>query len=123
MEDATVVRALYRGIEEEDVPALAIRRPGGRVDTPDGHAPPLRRHAARLAGRPARRVSPRRGGDGPRVSAETFLKFGDGVLVVGRFISAAGTEPFLHECFVRGGKVIRIREYPAGTVKRSEGDG
>lgn len=32
-------------------------------------------------------------------------------------------EPFLHECLVRGGKVIRIREYPAGPARRGEGDG
>ena len=63
----------------------------------------------------------RRGADGaePRVSAETFLEFGDGVLVVGRFLGWGGAEaeeaeePFVHECFVRGGRIVRIREYPA----------
>ena len=58
-------------------------------------------------------------GTGPRVSAQTFLEFGDGVLVVGRFLWERGAEgepveePFMHECFVRGGKVVLIREYPA----------
>ena len=56
-------------------------------------------------------------GGGPRVFADTFLEMGDGVLVVGRFAGdedAGGTEAaFLHECSVRAGRVIRIREYPA----------
>lgn len=56
-------------------------------------------------------------GDSPRVSVDTFLEFGDGVLVAGRFLGGRGgeeaEEPFLHECFVRGGRIERIREYPA----------
>ena len=58
-------------------------------------------------------------GDGPRVFADTFLEMGDGVLVVGRFSGGedAGPHevPFLHECSVRAGRIIRIREYPAET--------
>ena len=65
----------------------------------------------------------RRSTDGarPRVSVETFLEFGDGVLVVGRFLVREGAqgeeieEPFVHECFVREGRVISIWEYPART--------
>lgn len=47
------------------------------------------------------------------------MEFGDGVLVVGRFLGwneadgEKAEEPFLHKCFVRGGKIVRIREYPA----------
>jgi len=52
-------------------------------------------------------------GTGPEISAETFLEFGDGVLVAGRFLDGPVEEPFLHECSVRGGKVVLIREYPA----------
>lgn len=53
---------------------------------------------------------------GPLVSAETFLELGDGVLVIGRLLDQgrAEDEPdetsFLHECLVRGGRVIQIRE-------------
>ena len=54
-------------------------------------------------------------GNGPRVSAGTFLEIGDGVLVAGRFLTdgEGDGEPFLHECSVRGGRIERIREYPA----------
>lgn len=55
-------------------------------------------------------------GTGPRISAETFLELGDGVLVVGRFFASNETgngDPFLHECFVRRGRILRIRGYPA----------
>ena len=56
-------------------------------------------------------------GTGPRVSADTFLEIGDGVLVAGRFLRDEGAkrpeEPFLHECYVRAGRIERIREYPA----------
>ena len=52
-------------------------------------------------------------GKGPRISAETFVEIGDGVLVAGRFLGAEYEEPFLHECYVRGGRIERIREYPA----------
>lgn len=57
-------------------------------------------------------------GTGPGISAETFLEFGDGVLVVGRLLGDGGREgeeieePFMHECFIRGGRIIRIRGYP-----------
>lgn len=53
---------------------------------------------------------------GPLGSAETFLELGDGVLVSGRLLDQGRAEdepdetPFLHECFVRGGRVIQIRE-------------
>ncbi len=54
-------------------------------------------------------------GAGPRISADTFLEIGDGVLVAGRFLrdGVKEGEPFLHECTVRGGRIERIREYPA----------
>ena len=58
-------------------------------------------------------------GNDPRVFADTFLEMGDGVLVVGRFAGGEDADtpetPFLHECSVRAGRVIRIREYPAET--------
>jgi ketosteroid isomerase-like protein len=54
-------------------------------------------------------------GNGPRVSADSFLEIGDGVLVAGRFFKdgVKEGEPFLHECSVRGDRIERIREYPA----------
>jgi len=50
-----------------------------------------------------------------RLSADTFLEIGDGVLVAGRFLGDGEGDgvPFLHECSVREGRVSRIREYPA----------
>lgn len=127
-EDAAVVRAMYRALEVED--AALTRYADARIEWID----PL---VARLPFDGTRRGLPAvlRGafrrdeaGTGPRVSPETFFELGDGVLVVGRFIGRAGTaegqveEPFLQECFVRGGKVVRIREYPARTAQRRKED-
>jgi ketosteroid isomerase-like protein len=129
-EDAAVVRAMYRALEEGDAAALA-RHVDARIEW-------IHPAVTRLAFDGTRRGLPavlrsafRRDetGTGPRVSPETFLEFGDGVLVAGRFIGQAGAEggpveePFLQECFVRGGKVIRIREYPVRTAKRRKGNG
>lgn len=124
-EDAAVVRAMYRAIEEGDARALA------RHAEPEiGWVHPM---VARLAFDGTRRGLPhvlrsafRREADGtgPRVSAETFLEFGDGVLVAGRLFEdrgangASSEKPFLHECFVRGGRVVQIREYPAKSEEK-----
>lgn len=120
--DVPIVRAMYRALGDGNDSILARCL--------DPQAEWIHPMVARLPFDGARRGLPavvrhafRRGGDGPepRVSAETFLEFGDGVLVVGRFLGrdeAGGEkaeEPFLHECFVRGGKIVRIREYPART--------
>ncbi len=119
-EEAAVVRAMYRALEEGDAPALA------RCADPSiewihpmvAHLPfdgTQRGLPAVLRGAFRRSVD----GTGSRVRAETFLEFGDGVLVVGCFYGGHGAqgelveEPFLQECFVRSGKVIRIREYLA----------
>lgn len=119
MEDATTVRAMYRALAEGDAPALA------RYTDPliewvhpmvaclpfDG----TRRGLQAVLGSAFQRDTE---GLGPRVSAETFLEFGDGVLVAGRLFGSqkakdeSNERPFLHECFVRGGRVILIREYP-----------
>lgn len=53
---------------------------------------------------------------GPQVSTYIFMEFGDGVLVAGQLLggrSGEADELFLHECFVRGGRIFLIREYPA----------
>lgn len=127
--DADVVHAMYRALEEGDGAALA-RHTDPQIEWIHPAVARLPFHGARR-GLPAVARSAFRcdeGGTGPRVSPETFLEFGDGVLVAGRFIGHAGTdgepvqEPFLQECLVRGGKVVRIREYPAKTAKRSNDD-
>jgi len=117
-EDAATVRAAYRALEDGDSEAVA-RYVDPRVEWVhpavvrlpfDGilrGLPSVLRAAFRL----------NEDGSGPRVSADTFLELGDGVLVVGRFAGGHGTEaaeaPFLHECSVRDGRIYRIREYPA----------
>jgi ketosteroid isomerase-like protein len=114
-EDVAVVRAAYRAISEGD--ALALDRlvaPGVVWVHPavsrlpfDGTSCGL---AAVLAG-----GFHCRDGSVPPFAAETFLELGDGVLVVGRFLGDEGTgreRPFLHECFVRSGRIVTIREYP-----------
>lgn len=119
-EDATVVRAMYRALVDSNDTVFARY-----LDSQVEWIHPM---VARLPFNGTRRGLPavvrhafRRSADGaaPRISAETFLEFGDGVLVVGRFLGWGEAEreeveePFVHECFVRGGRVIRIREYPA----------
>lgn len=115
-EDATVVRAMYRALEKGEVSDLALY-----TDPGISWVHPM---VARLPFDGTRRGLPavlqnafRRdaGGTGPRVSAETLLELGDGVLVTGRLIEEGSPDgkPFLHECTVRGGRVVLVREYPA----------
>lgn len=120
-EDVAVVRATYRAIAEGDAVALdRLVDPGvvwvhaavSRLPF-DGTCCGL---AAVLAGGFRRRE-----GSAPPFAADTFVELGDGVLVVGRFFAVegsvgedAGERPFLHECFVRGARLVTIREYPAG---------
>jgi len=114
-EDATTVRAAYRALETGDEQALT-RYLDPRVAWVHPAVTRLPFDGV-LRGLPSvLRAAFRRDEDGcgPRISADTFLEFGDGVLVAGRFLGEDGGEPFLHECSVRGGKVIGIREYPAG---------
>lgn len=119
-EDADAVRAVYGALGEGDasiftrcvdpqvewIHPMVSRLP---FDGVQRGLPAVLRHAFRRDAE----------GAGPRVSAETFLEFGDGVLVVGRFLGQDGAEgeeieePFVHECFVRGGRVVSVREYPA----------
>lgn len=118
LEDVTTVRAAYRALEAGDVQTLT-RHLDPRVEWVhpavtrlpfDGIVrglPSVLRSAFRQSEE----------GDGPRVSADTFIELGDGVLVAGRFVEGNGVEeaeaPFLHECSVRNGRIFRIREYPA----------
>ena len=113
-EDADVVRAMYQALEERDAPALA-RRTDPRIAWVHPLVARLPFDGTRRGLQTVLRAAFRRDedGTGPEVSAETFLEFGDGVLVAGRFLGGPVEEPFLHECFVRGGKVVLIREYPA----------
>jgi len=117
-EDAATVRAAYRALESGDVRALArYLDPGVEWIHPAATRLPF---DGLVRGLPAvLRSAFRRSDDGtgPRASADTFLELGDGVLVVGRFAVAHAAEgaeaPFLHECSVRDGRILRIREYPA----------
>jgi ketosteroid isomerase-like protein len=119
-EDATAVRAVYRALEAGDSQEAA-RHMDPQVEWVDPAVTRLPFDGV-LRGLPSvLRTAFRRAedGDGPRVFADTFLEMGDGVLVVGRYAGGEDTdaseEPFLHECSVRAGRVIRIREYPAET--------
>jgi ketosteroid isomerase-like protein len=114
------VRAVYRALEAGD-PQEAARHMDPQVEWVDPAVTRLPFDGV-LRGLPCvLRAAFRRAedGDGPRVFADTFLEMGDGVLVVGRYSGGEDTdgseEPFLHECSVRAGRVIRIREYPAKT--------
>ena len=117
VEDITTVRAAYRALEDGDAQAAAHHldpriewvHPAVTRLPFDGvlrGAPSVLRAAFRL----------NEDGRGPQVSADTFLELGDGVLVAGRFRqdSEDAGAPFLHECSVKGGRIYRIREYPAG---------
>jgi len=124
-EDATVVRAMYRALEEGNAPALArYADPAIEWMHPMVTRLPFdeTRHGLTAVLHSAFRHEA--DGTGPRVSAETFLELGDGVLVIGRLLGQGRAEdepddtPFLHECFVRGGRVIQIREYPAESEER-----
>jgi len=118
LEDAATVRAAYRALEDGDGPAVA-RHVDPRVEWVHPAVVRLPFDGV-LRGLPSvLRAAFRRNedGSGPRISADSFLELGDGVLVVGRFAVGEDTEeaeaPFLHECSVRGGRIVRIREYPA----------
>ena len=113
-EDADVVRAMYRALQERDAPALA-RHTDPRITWVHPLVARLPFDGTRRGLQTVLRAAFRRDedGTGPEVSAKTFLEFGDGVLVAGRFLGGPVEEPFLHECFVRGGRVVLIREYPA----------
>ena len=114
-ENAAVVRAMYRALEGDgDATTLLERRADPQVAWVHPMVARMPFDGTRRGLQTDLRAAFRRGtdGTGPRVSAQTFLEFGDGVLVVGRFLWERG-EPFMHECFVRGGKVVLIREYPA----------
>jgi len=116
-EDAVVVRAAYRAISEGDAPALDhLVNPGVVWVHPAVSRLPFDGTSCGLAAVLAGGFHCRNGSI-PPFTAETFLELGDGVLVVGRFFEGDGQgseKPFLHECFVRGGKIVTIREYPAG---------
>ena len=117
-EDAAVVRAMYRALEEDAVTLAGYLDPGIEWIDPMVTRLPFdgtRRGVTAVLRNAFRRCAD---GTGPRVSAETFAEFGDGVLVAGRFLEREADRepegrPFLHECFVRAGRVVRIREYPA----------
>ena len=113
-EDADVVRAMYRALEERDALALA-RRTDPQITWVHPLVARLPFDGTRRGLQTVLRAAFRRDedGTGPELSAETFLEFGDGVLVAGRFLGGPVEEAFLHECFVRSGKVVLIREYPA----------
>ena len=114
-EDVSTVRAAYAAIEAGDMRAFSrfVDREVEWVHPWVSHLP----FDGVARGLPdVVRAAFRRNEDssGPKVSAESFLELGDGVLVAGRFIRDHGMEdPFLHECCVRAGRVILIREYPA----------
>ena len=115
-EDVTTVRAAYQALEKGDEEALA-RYLDPQITWVHPAVTRLPFDGV-VRGMPAvLRVAFRRDeeGNGPRVSADTFLEIGDGVLVAGRFLKDGdeGGVPFLHECSVRGGRIDRIREYPA----------
>ena len=115
-EDAAVVRALYRALEEGEISDLALY-----ADPGISWVHPM---VARLPFDGTKRGLPAvlknafqrdADGTGPRISAETFVELGDGVLVAGRLVEegTSNEKPFLHECTVRGGRVVLMREYPA----------
>ena len=121
-EDAAVVRAMYKALEEGDVSAVA-RYADPAIEWVHPMVARLPFDGMQRGLTAVLRNAFRQGVDGlcPRLCAGTFLEFGDGVLVAGRFLGGRGAqgepaeEPFLQECFVRGGKVIRIREYSVQT--------
>ena len=119
-EDAVVVRAMYRALEGGNLPSLA-RYADPSIEWMHPAVTSLPFDGTRRGLTAVLQSAFQRDADGmgPRVSADTFLELGDGVLVVGRLLSQGKVEdepdgvPFLHECFVRGGRVVRLREYPA----------
>jgi ketosteroid isomerase-like protein len=123
-EDITTVRAAYRALESGDEQALT-RYLYPQIEWVHPAVTSLPFDGV-IRGLPSvLRSAFRRDehGTGPHVSADTFLEIGDGVLVAGRFFRNGEEDaaPFLHECSVRGGRIERIREYPAITSRRSRG--
>lgn len=118
-EGATVVRAMYRALEEDAVTLAGYLDSGIEWIDPMVTRLPFDGTRRGLAALLRSAFWRDEDGTGPRVSAETFVEFGDGVLVAGRLIGGQVMEdqsdevPFLHECFVRGGRVALIRGYPA----------
>ncbi len=119
LEDTATVRAAYLALQDDDARAVA-RYVDPQVEWVHPAVTRLPFDGV-FRGLPSvLRAAFRRNddGSGPRIFADTFLELGDGVLVVGRFVAGEDAEeavaPFLHECSVRGGRVVRIREYPAG---------
>jgi ketosteroid isomerase-like protein len=112
-DDATTVRAAYRALEAGDERAAA-RHLDPRITWVHPAVTRLPFDGVRRGLPAVLRAAFRRdeNGDGPRISAGTFVELGDGVLVAGRF-GEEGPVPFLHECFVKGDRIVRIREYPA----------
>ncbi|MEW6636908.1 MAG: hypothetical protein AB1425_08880 [Actinomycetota bacterium] len=115
--DVRVVRAMYRALEEGDE-VLLMRSIDAGIRWVHPLVTRLPFDGARCGLRAVLCAAFRldESGDGPRVCAGSFLELGDGVLVVGRFLGGGADEagePFLHECYVRGGRVVLIREYPA----------
>ena len=97
-EDATTVRTAYRAIKAGDARAFSRY-----VDPQIEWIHPAVTHLpfdGTVRGMPSvvrAAFRNNEGGSGPRVFADTFLEFGDGVLFAGRFIGDHGMEdPFLH---------------------------
>ncbi len=117
-EDAAVVRAMYRALEEGDTPSLA-RYADPRIQWVHPMVARLPFDGTRRGLPTVLRAAFRRGTDGAACLRADLPGVWRRVLVVGRFLGdreAEGEpveEPFLHECFVRGGKVVLICEYPA----------
>lgn len=118
LEDVTTVHAAYRALETGDVQALT-RHLDPRIEWVHPAVTRLPFDGI-VRGLPSVvRSAFRRDeeGEGPRPFADSFLEIGDGVLVIGRFVAGDGAQtpeaPFLHECSVRDGRILRIREYPA----------
>ena len=117
-EDATTVRAAYQALQDGE-PLKSIPYLDQHIEWVHPAVVSLPFDGV-LRGLPSvLRAAFRRDeeGNGPRVFADTFLEMGDGVLVVGRFAEGEDPDrtetPFLHECSVRSGKIVRIRDYPA----------
>ncbi len=112
-EDVSTVRATYATVEAGDEEALS-RYMGSRIEWAHPAVTRLPFDGIVLGLPSVLRAAFRRdeNGAGPRISADTFVELGAGVLVAGRFFCGAGEEPFLHECSVRAGRIERIREYP-----------
>ncbi len=116
--DTATVRAAYRALEDGDADAVA-RYVDPRIEWVHPAVTRLPFDGVLRGLSSVLRAAFHRNDDGggPRIFADTFLELGDGVLVVGRFAggedAGGAASPFLHECSVRAGRIVRIREYPA----------